>query len=149
MVKVNIDKFFGWWRSWISVALLAGFLVAQPVRNKSCFSDKKLDIMVAAISRAEGAGVVGSKPNCLHNPGALRKSGRYEKFHTDAEGRAALRHQLLLIAQGRSRVYSLDMSLQQMGKRYASDPQWAEHVAKILHVSVATPLQCILCDKEL
>lgn len=96
-----------------------------------------------AISKAEGFGVLGAIPTVAHNPGdlALGDTGRgtlgAEKitiFSDETTGWAALEHQLDLIRDRKSHVYTPSMSIGEMAKHWTStDPgQWALNVCAAL-----------------
>jgi hypothetical protein len=94
-----------------------------------------LDSLANAIASAEGFGIAGAKPTRLHNPGDLTDaSGKIRTFGTDAEGRAALMAQLMLIASGKSKAYGMNpnITLEQFGKKYTSTDQaaWLANVTK-------------------
>lgn len=107
-----------------------------------------------AIAAAEGFGIVGAIPTRQHNPGNLKTSSvpsigadtqGHLIFATDADGWLALYRQIALIVSGRSRYYSLDMTLADMGARYAGDSAaWTANVARGLGVSPGATLREIL-----
>lgn len=106
-----------------------------------------------AIARAEGFYVPGSIPQRAHNPGNLKLgepsiAGGITVFDSDDLGWAALYRQLSLIVTGRSRYYSLSMSIADMGRIWtatvAEQGAWSQNVASALGVSVATPLSQVL-----
>lgn len=113
------------------------------------YSSHRVDALAQAIGRAEGFGLRGAKPTRLHNPGDLRQYGVYRHFRTDAEGWAALRAQVVRVLAGESRQYRLDMTIAQMGRRYAGSPLWAANVAKYLRVPGSTTLEEFLCNGDL
>lgn len=113
------------------------------------YSTARVDSLAHAIGRAEGFNVKGSKPARKCNPGDLRQAGVYRVFRTDAEGWQALRAQIVRVIAGQSHQYRLDMTIQQMGRRYADSPVWARNVAQYLHVPVTTKLEDFLCDGDL
>lgn len=117
--------------------------------------------LARAIARAEGFYVAGSLPARAHNPGDLIQPWRTDLptmgaegitvFPSDADGWEALHRQLWLIASGQSRVYSVDMTLQDMAERWApgsvhgNNPSaWAANVALDLGVSASATLAELL-----
>lgn len=102
-----------------------------------------------AIARAEGFFVRGSVPDRANNPGDLKLGGTtingITVYPSAAEGWAALYRQLGLIATGRSKYYKPTMTIRQMGDVWAPGSEnapgiWAANVAKLLGVSVDTPV---------
>ena len=105
-----------------------------------------------AIARAEGWFLAKSLPARCHNPGDLKAvrgysypgqagvcKGGHARFKTDKAGWAALEHQIAKAIDGSSRVYSVDMTLDQLSRRYAANHrQWAKNVAKNLGVPVSS-----------
>ncbi len=113
--------------------------------------------LAAAIGRAEGFGVKGTKPTRYHNPGDLRcprgvkfpgQRGTdrfgYAIFRRDADGWAALDAQINLIIDGQSHFYSANDSLEKLARAYATSPTWVKNVAKALGVPPKTQLWQIL-----
>lgn len=112
-----------------------------------------------AIARAEGYGVVGAVPTNANNPGDLcdptgalfglptMGNESIVVFPDPASGWDALYRQLQLIADGRSSVYTLDMSIADMALHYAPTPDpmtWASNVAAFAGVTPDTPLSLVL-----
>jgi hypothetical protein len=108
-----------------------------------------------AIAHAEGFNVSGSAPDRAHNPGAIKVPGwsgpvtgtqGISVFASDDEGWQALYRQLNLIATQRSGVYTLNMTIEDMARRWTSTAQsaWAGHVASALGVSPSTRLSQVL-----
>lgn len=99
-----------------------------------------------AISVAEG-----SNPE-WNNPGDLTFADGYPtcgfansehvlKFVNKDDGWAALYHQVWLMLTGKSKVYRLTDTIQEVGVKYAHDQgEWANNVAKELGVSITTTL---------
>lgn len=111
--------------------------------------------LAQAIARAEGFYIVGSAPNRAHNPGAMKVPGWKGQttgsegitvFGSDAEGWQALYRQLNLIASGRSGVYTLGMSIEEMARRWTATQQseWAANVSQTLGVPSSTSLSQVL-----
>jgi hypothetical protein len=111
-----------------------------------------------AIAKAEGWGTRGTIPTRYRNPGDLKAirgykypgqggvgKGGHVIFRSDAAGWAALYHQIEKMACGESRLYSPQMTLQQIGKRYAGSWRvWSKNVAHNLGVPVETTLaECL------
>src|SRR5208282_1794107 len=96
-----------------------------------------MDAIVKAIARAEGA-----RPE-RHNPGNIAdfNTGKIKTFNSETEGVAALKRQLREIADGRHPYINPAMPLHEAGLIYSNgDPNWANNVASIMHVSLATPI---------
>jgi hypothetical protein len=120
------------------------FLIACSI--SSVASDRVQDL-TRAIARAEGFYVKGTLPNRNHNPGDLRAvrvrfSGQigtdrrgYAIFRNDRAGFAALTHQLEKIMAGESRNYTVNMTIKQLGRKYAESSVWARTVSRILGVT--------------
>jgi hypothetical protein len=113
--------------------------------------------LMKAIAKAEGYGVKGAIPTRYHNPGDIRASrgvkypGQvglnkhgYAIFKNDCFGWAAMQGQLDKIINGESRFYSVNMTLRQLAKLYATSPLWVKNVAKNLGVTPNTTLAEIL-----
>ena len=110
-----------------------------------------------AIAKAEGFGTRNAKPTRLHNPGDIRarrgnaypgqvgvdKQG-YAIFKTDHAGWAALEGQIEKIITGASRFYTVNMTLAQISRSYATSSIWVKNVAKNLGVTPDTSLFEIL-----
>jgi hypothetical protein len=113
--------------------------------------------LARAIAKAEGFGVKGAIPTRYHNPGDIRasrgvrypgqiglnKSG-YVIFKNDKAGWAALEDQIDRIAAGQSRFYTVNDTLKQLAKKYATSPTWIRNVAHNLGVTSGTNLFEIL-----
>lgn len=111
--------------------------------------------LAEAIARAEGFYAVGPTiPKAAHNPGNLKRgdvgfgttAGGITIFASDADGWTALRRQLLLIFEGRSRYYQPTMTLAEMARTWTATEQsaWAANVARGLGVPVSTRLQDVV-----
>jgi hypothetical protein len=109
-----------------------------------------------AIAKAEGYGVKRAIPTRYHNPGDLKAvhnfrypgqiavgKGGHVIFRTDADGWAALDHQIYKMAYG-SRLYKPTMTLSEIGRKYAGDRHWSAHVAKNFGCSPQVTLAEIL-----
>jgi hypothetical protein len=98
--------------------------------------------------------VADAVPTRLHNPGDLKVSavpsvGRdaygHLAFATAADGWRALYRQIQLILDGRSRIYTLDMTIAQMAEHYAeSSAAWSANVARTLGVPESATLRSLL-----
>lgn len=119
----------------------------------------RVQALARAIATAEGFFVPGSIPARAHNPGNLVIPGwtgptlgaeRISVFDSDDEGWSRLYRQIGLIVSGQSRVYTLDMTIAQMGNAWAPGGNanipgaWATNVARVLGVPVSTTLRAIL-----
>jgi hypothetical protein len=111
--------------------------------------------LAQAIARAEGFYQSGSAPARAHNPGAIKVPGwtgpvtgseGISVFTSDAQGWEALYRQLDLIADGRSGIYTLGMTITDMARRWTATAQssWATTVASSLGVSTNTKLSQVL-----
>ena len=120
----------------------------------------KVERLAHAIAKAEGFYVKGSIPNRYHNVGDIKAvkgfkyegqigigKGRHVIFATDADGWRALNRQLTLIAQGYSKHYSVDMTLQQLAKKYAGNWRvFAKNLSHSLGVPQSTTLKELLYE---
>jgi hypothetical protein len=132
--------------------------VAKTIGLTPTYSARLIDF-ARAIATAEGFYVPGSIPRIANNPGNLVipnwtgptiGSERISMFSTVEEGWSRLYRQLQLIVSGTSRVYSLDMTIADMGNRWAPGGSanlpgaWASNVARVLEVSPAATLRSLL-----
>jgi len=130
-------------------------LLAALLLTTSCFAQDRVEPLVKAIAKAEGFGVKGTIPTRCHNagdikalrnyrfPGQVGVRKQYVVFKSDKAGWEALRHQIEKIIAGESR-YSVNLTLKQLGKRYAESSIWPRVVAKYLSVTPETYLWEIL-----
>src|SRR5271157_3589551 len=121
----------------------------------SCFAQDRVQILAKAIGKAEGFGVKGALPTRCHNAGDIKALKNYRfpgqvgirkgyvVFKNDKAGWAALQHQIDKIVAGESR-YNVNLTLKQLGKRYAESRIWPKVVAKYLNVSPDAQLWEIL-----
>ena len=114
--------------------------------------------LAQAIAKAEGYYTPRTIPARCNNPGDLKSvrgwkypgqigvcRGSHVKFATPAAGWAALYHQIDKIVNGQSRHYSVDMTLQQVARKYAGNSRvWARNVAHNLGVPANTTLAELL-----
>lgn len=119
---------------------------------------ESVKMLARAIATAEG--FYSSDPNVIprraHNPGDLKLPASmsplgYDKGHTifasDEDGWEALHRQIQLILDGRSKVYTLSMTLRDMAEQYAvAWRPWLIIVSRVLGVQSTTPLQEILVE---
>jgi hypothetical protein len=131
------------------VWLLLCVAASAQVLITPAFSSQRVDALAVAIARTEGFYAGRTKPARLHNPGDLKHNGQYIRYRNDADGFAALRAQLVRIVQGQSRAYSLDMSIRQMARHYATSALWPRNVARVLGISETTTLRAWLCNGDL
>jgi hypothetical protein len=113
-----------------------------------------------AIAHAEGFYTgSGTVPQRANNPGDLKLKdnplgtiGGKTIFQTVEEGWAALEKQIEWMLTGQSRIYSPDMTIQEVANWYvngtaspnADSVAWANNVARRLGVSPETPIGTIL-----
>lgn len=129
--------------------LVSIFLIGSAV--PSLAGDRVQDL-AHAIAMAEGFYTRGTIPNRLHNPGDLRvvrgyrflgQTGTdrrgYAIFRNDRAGFAALTHQLDKIVEGSSH-YTVNMTIAQLGRKYAESGVWARTVSRLLGVTPDTYL---------
>src|SRR5271157_1034712 len=101
-----------------------------------------LKTISAGISQAEGFGPPSNLATKNCNPGDLKNSAATNpnRYPTDSqghiiyptiqEGQGALEHQInLMLTPGAKSVYNPNMTLVEVGKHYATDPNWAKNVA--------------------
>lgn len=115
----------------------------------------KVSTFARAIAKTEGFYSKGTIPNRFHNPGDLRararhvypgqvglSSGGYVIFKTDRAGWTALQDQIRKVLAGESHFYTVDMTIRQLARRYATNYKlWAKNVAGILVVPPSMTLQ--------
>lgn len=150
--------FLLWWNSQnVSAAAAAGGDAVTPFQTPDEWptGDRIWDVC-RAIAHAEGYDVQGAAPQVLNNPGDLSPGdengfatagpaeyhgGSYLiHFATPDDGWGALYAKFKNILASNSRVYAPDMSWQQIGTKYAADPNWGLHVAAALGVSPLSTL---------
>lgn len=101
-----------------------------------------------AVAHEEGFYVTGSIPARAHNPGDLKLGDKgfgllgegITVFQTDDDGFDALLNQIRLMLGGKSHIYTLDMTMLQVGVKYSGDDNWGVNVASIMGVSPETTL---------
>jgi hypothetical protein len=119
----------------------------------------KIAAMARAIATAEGFYVPDSIPRRANNPGNLvlpnwtgptLGAERISVFPSVEEGWSRLHRQLALIVTGQSRVYKLDMTIADMGNKWAPGGAvniagaWASNVARMLEVPPTATLRSVL-----
>lgn len=119
----------------------------------------KIAAFARAIATAEGFYVAGSIPRTANNPGNLvlpnwtgptLGAERISVFPSVEEGWSRLHRQLALIVTGQSRVYKLDMTIADMGNKWAPGGAvniagaWASNVARMLEVPPTATLRSLL-----
>jgi hypothetical protein len=114
----------------------------------------RVQILAKAIAKAEGFGKKSALPTRLHNPGDLKAvrgytypgqisvgKGGHTRFRTDADGWAALEHQINKMIADESKRYSVNMTLQEFSKKYAGNHRvWLKNVTHNLGVDSNTYL---------
>jgi hypothetical protein len=123
-------------------------------------SDSLVQRFCDAIESAEGffqkrIGGAQDLPQRCNNPGDLTDDGDVGLgtarstgigaaditiYPTLAEGQAALQKKIRRALNGASSVYTLDMTIEQFGVKYARDWHWGMNVAERLDVSPQTTL---------
>lgn len=107
-----------------------------------------------AIAQEEGYFVAGSIPQRANNPGDLGNGdigngviqtggpagAAITIYATPSDGWSALYLKVRRMLSGASLVYTLDMSIEQVGQKWSDTPTWGENVAKILGVPATTTL---------
>lgn len=120
----------------------------------SAAGQSKVDLFANAIAKAEGYYVHGTIPNRCHNPGDLKAAyhmtypgqvgvckGGHIRFRRDADGWAALHHQIEKALDGESHFYNPNMTFFEVAKRYAGNYRvWLKNVTHQLGVSADTTL---------
>ncbi len=103
--------------------------------------------LAKAISVAEGSNPDWNNPgdmtyaHGLPTKGTVNPDGVLWFVNVD-DGWKALYHEVSLMLNGRSHVYKLTDTLQQVGQKYSNgDPNWAKNVAEFLGVPETTTLQ--------
>ena len=131
------------------------FMIAVLLLTTSCFAQDRVQVLAKAIAKAEGFGVAHTLPTRAHNPGDLQAIKKYRFpgqvgtlrgyviFKSDKAGWEALRHQIEKIMAGESR-YNVNLTLKQLGRRYAESGIWPRVVAKYLGVEPSAYLWEIL-----
>lgn len=134
-------------------AVAALLLMKGKAAGGVTFNAAKIQRFAEAIAYAEGFRP-GALPWKNNNPGDIKVSSvpsvghdaqGHLIFETPEDGWRALRLQLEMIVSGRSKVYTLDMTIKQMGAKYAEwGGNWSRNVASKLGVSEDTALRAVL-----
>src|SRR5579859_5530391 len=123
--------------------LFISFLLFSVMAAAQNLSADRVDKLAYAISRAEGFGLRGTIPTRYHNPGDIKVvrgvrfpgqrgigKGGHVIFRTDVDGWAALKNQIVKMANGNSSFYNPDMTIMQVARKYATNHRpWAKRVA--------------------
>ena len=112
-------------------------------------SDELILKISRAIAQEEGFNVANSVPQRAHNPGDLTDDGdvglgtvqtsgphgaKITIYATDADGWAALYRKVRRMLSGASHTYTPELSLIQVGLKWAGDPNWGRNVADVLGI---------------
>ena len=141
--------------AWVGIGMGVFALVAwgrRPGASRGAVAPTAGIARVAeGIAVAEGYPVPGSIAQRQHNPGNLKlpaDGGRISTFATAADGWAALYRQLDLVRLGRSAYYSVQTTIEQMGRVWTATVSeqgaWSRTVAAYVGVPVTTPLGAVL-----
>lgn len=114
-----------------------------------------IDAFAEAIAFAEGFYVYGSRPARNNNPGNLTvdligksvgTDGRFVIYATAADGWEALKKQIAMALDGRSKIYDASMSIADFASRYTTTEHeiWARNVAAKLGVAVDSTLESLV-----
>jgi len=118
-----------------------------------------IQLFAEGIALAEGFYVAGSRAARNHNPGNLTlditstgiaKDGMFIVYGNDSDGWDALRREVELILTNASGIYDSQMTLRQIGQKYASTStvidqlNWAINVASKLGIDIDTPVSTLL-----
>lgn len=118
-----------------------------------------IQLFAEGIALAEGFFVAGSRAARNHNPGNLTKDitgtavgmdGMFVVYTNDNDGWNALRKQVELILTNASKIYNSEMTLREIGQKYASTStptdqlNWAINVASKLGIDIDTPVSTLL-----
>ena len=118
-----------------------------------------IQLFSEGIALAEGFYVVGSRAARNHNPGNLTlditntgvdMDGMFVVYANDNDGWEALYRQVELILTDTSNIYTSQMTLRQIGQKYASTStpteqlNWAVNVASKLGIDIDTSVSTLL-----
>jgi len=128
-------------------------------------SDEMVIKIARAIAYAEGHGKPDALPTRCNNPGDLSEGDRgygtarstgigateITIFATEAEGWMALYQQVRRMFSGKSPNYHLDMTIDEVGMKYAEVHEWGVNVAEHLAAALEVPItpQTTLRDLEI
>lgn len=148
--------FLLWWFSQNQSAAVTAVSGSDDLKSPDTWpgGDRIWDVC-RAIAHAEGYDTNGAALK-LNNPGDLSPGDEHgfatagpAEFHggsyvihfaTSADGWNALYAKFANIVDGSSKVYQSDWSWEQIGAKYASDPNWAQNVAAGLGVDPSSTL---------
>ena len=117
--------------------------------------DSLIQAFAMAIAKAEGFYADGSVPQRAKNPGDLTDDGdvgngfietsgpmgaKITIYSTVEDGWAALVKKVARMLNGASHVYTLDLTIMEVGIKYAGSSAWARNVAASLNVKTTTTL---------
>jgi hypothetical protein len=116
---------------------MSDIVITDPVHTP------QMQLLAHAIAFAEGFGLPGTVPTRANNPGDLKVPGwkgpvtgdeGISVLPTEADGWGVLYRQLQLIASEKSRVYDLDMTLEQMAAKWTDTARgpWGQNVCTYL-----------------
>ncbi len=121
------------------------------------FAASPTQALARAIAKAEGFYTKGTKPQRFHNPGDIRASkgvhypGQrgidrqgYVIFKNDRAGFDALESLIDRIIAGDSKFYTVNSTLRDLSRKYATSPTWIRNVSKALRCEPNTPLWFLL-----
>ena len=118
-------------------------------------SEALIQAFATAIAHAEGFYVAGSVPQRANNPGDLTDDGdvgngfiqtsgpmgaKITVYSTVEDGWAALTKKVARMLNGASHVYTPDLTILEVGMKYAGSAEWAANVAARLGVDTRTTL---------
>lgn len=118
-----------------------------------------IQLFAEGIALAEGFYVAGSRAARNHNPGnitlditdtGIGMDGMFVIYANDNDGWDALRKQVMLILTDTSQIYTSQMTLREIGQKYASTStpaeqlNWAINVASKLGIDIDTPVATLL-----
>jgi len=133
--------------SWLVVAVVLLALGGTALAASDSSLSSRITRLAEAIAYAEGFYIDGSRPQRNNNPGDLTSplgfsfighDGIYVIFSTLNDGWKALYKQVELMLTNRSGVYSNNMTILDVARRYTTTQQeeWANNVASRLGVTV-------------
>ena len=114
-----------------------------PNANTGTYSQQVQDIAYAIAVAERGQTEIDSGSIARNNPGDIKGSdGNFVVYPTLQDGWNALYHQVSLIVDGGSHIYTADMSIAQVAAHYTATQQdaWAANVATVLGVTPDTPI---------
>ena len=141
-------------KNWLPFAALAALGVALMRKaGTGAYTSSTVQRFARAIAVAEGymksdgTILTNNKSAKYNNPGSIM-TPQWEmiRYATPDEGWAALYRQVDLMLSGRSAYYKPTMTISQVAKTYTGEAaymNWASNVARVLGVSVETPIGAI------